>query len=150
MSRRPRGRSVAPTVGGGRGACAAHERRASRLRDLPVSGRPAVVVWHKRVWRCHEPVSGLVRWTERRDDVARPRFSLTERPRGEICLQGARGRSVADLAVTCGCGWHTAVSAVWDDGQPAVDDPARTADVGALGWTRRPSPALARGDVLGS
>jgi transposase len=35
---------------------AAHGRQASRLRDLPVAGRAAVLVWHKRVWRCHEPL----------------------------------------------------------------------------------------------
>lgn len=111
----------------------AHGRRSSWLRDLPVAGRAAVLVWHKRVWRCHERLCGRATWTERRDDVARPRSLLTERARAEICRQVARGRSVADLAASFGCGWHTAMSAVWDHGQPVVDDPARTADVRALG-----------------
>lgn len=40
---------------------------------------------------------------------------------------------MADLAAVFGCGWHTAMSAMWDHGQPVVDDPVRTGGVRALG-----------------
>ncbi len=67
-----------------------------RLRDLAVAGRPAVLGWRKRVWRCPEPDCEVKTWTERRDDVARPRRSMTERARVDVYSQVDRdGRSVA-------------------------------------------------------
>jgi transposase len=32
-----------------------HGRRTVRVRDLPIGGRPVVLLWRKRIWRCHEP-----------------------------------------------------------------------------------------------
>ena len=32
-----------------------HARRTVRVRDLPIGGRPVVLAWRKRVWRCVEP-----------------------------------------------------------------------------------------------
>jgi transposase len=31
-----------------------HGRRTVRVRDLPIGGRPVVLAWRKRVWRCVE------------------------------------------------------------------------------------------------
>jgi transposase len=31
-----------------------HGRRTVRVRDLPIGGRPVVLAWRKRLWRCHE------------------------------------------------------------------------------------------------
>lgn len=42
------------------------DRTTVRVRDLPVAGRPTVLVWSKRRWRCVEP--------------ACPRDSFTETP----------------------------------------------------------------------
>jgi transposase len=43
-----------------------HGRRTVRVRDLPIGGRPVVLVWHKRIWRCRERparwVPGLSGW----------------------------------------------------------------------------------------
>ena len=39
-------------------------RRTVRVRDLPIGGRPVVLVWRKRIWRCAEPVCGVQTWTE--------------------------------------------------------------------------------------
>lgn len=111
----------------------AHGRRVVVLRDLPVAGRAGRLVWHKRLWRCGEPACRRGTWTERRDDVARPRFSLTERARVRVCRRVGKGESVAGVAEAFGCGWHTAMDAVRDHGRPRVDDPARTAGVRALG-----------------
>lgn len=32
-----------------------HGRSRTAVRDLPVAGRPAVLVWSKRRWRCVDP-----------------------------------------------------------------------------------------------
>jgi hypothetical protein len=32
-----------------------HDRRPVWVRDLPSGGRPVMIVWVKRVWRCPEP-----------------------------------------------------------------------------------------------
>jgi transposase len=32
-----------------------HGRRTVRVRDLPIGGRPVVLAWCKRLWRCGEP-----------------------------------------------------------------------------------------------
>ena len=29
-----------------------HGRRMVRVRDLPIGGRPVVLLWRKRIWRC--------------------------------------------------------------------------------------------------
>ena len=61
-------------------------RRKSMVRDLPVGGRPVVLVWFKRRWRCPEADCGVKSWTE-----TSPRFAL-----GRFCLGGSarvgRGR----------------------------------------------------------
>lgn len=49
--RRARGERAA----GVRGDRRAATRRAVRVRDLSAGGRPIVLEWRKRVWRCVEP-----------------------------------------------------------------------------------------------
>jgi transposase len=43
-----------------------HGRRTVRVRDLPIGGRPVVLAWRKRIWRCREETCqvgpGLSRW----------------------------------------------------------------------------------------
>lgn len=113
---------------------AAHDRRTVEVRDLPVMGRAARLVWAKRIWRCAEPLCPKRTWTERRDDVVRPRHAMTERARADACREvGKLGRPVAQIARHFGVGWHTIMAAVVDHGLPLVDDPARTDGVRALG-----------------
>ncbi|MBI1918295.1 MAG: ISL3 family transposase [Planctomycetes bacterium] len=109
------------------------DRRPAKLRDLEVSGRPVVVVWVKRVWKCEESACPTKSWTEQRS-FAGLRKVLTERVRAEICRQvGENNCSVAEQARRFGVGWHTAMAAVEDHGRPLVDDPARLEGVRALG-----------------
>ena len=61
-----------------------HGRRRVRVRDLPIGGRPVVLAWRKRIWRCHEPACGVRTWTERTAAIP-PRAVLTERARAEAC-----------------------------------------------------------------
>ncbi len=38
-------------------------RRRTRVRDLTCGGRPVVVVWNKRLWRCPDDDCDVNTWT---------------------------------------------------------------------------------------
>jgi transposase len=127
--------TIATTVGCA--ACGAqarlHARRTVRVRDLPMGGRPVVLAWRKRVWRCVEPACEVRTWTEQRGAI-RPRAVLTERARAEACRRvGKDAHAVAAVARDLGVGWATIMRAVADHGTPLVDEPTRLEDVTALG-----------------
>jgi transposase len=110
-----------------------HGRRTVRVRDLPIGGRPVVLLWRKRIWRCHEPACGVCTWTERVAAI-RPRAVLTCRARAEACRRvGKDAHAVAAVARDLGVGWATVMRAVGDHGTPLVDDAARLEGVVALG-----------------
>jgi transposase len=80
-----------------------HGRRTVRVRDLPIGGRPVMLVWRKRLWRCREPACGVRTWTERAAAI-RPRAVLTKRARAEACRRvGKDAHAVA--AVARDLGW---------------------------------------------
>jgi transposase len=110
-----------------------HARRTVRVRDLPIGGRPVVLAWRKRIWRCVEPACAVRTWTE--ETVAiRPRAVLTERARAEACRRvGKDAHAVAAVARDLGVGWATVMRAVADHGRPLVEDPGRLDGVAALG-----------------
>lgn len=96
-----------------------------KVRDLPISGRPVVLCWSKRIWRCGDSDCEKATWTETTEAV-QPRASLSERARAEMCRRvGDDGDSVAEVARAFGVGWHTAMDAVRSHGQP-VDQTDRT------------------------
>ena len=110
-----------------------HGRRTVRVRDLPIGGRPVVLAWRKRIWRCGEPACGVRTWTERVAAI-RPRAVLTERARAEACRRvGKDAHAVAAVARDLGVGWATVMRAVGDHGTALVDDPARLDGVATLG-----------------
>jgi transposase len=110
-----------------------HGRRTVRVRDLPMGGRPVVLAWRKRIWRCGEPVCGVRTWTERVAAI-RPRAVLTERARAEACRRvGTDAHAVVAVARDLGVGWATIMRAVADHGRPLVEDPGRLEGVAALG-----------------
>jgi transposase len=110
-----------------------HARRTVRVRDLPIGGRPVVLVWRKRVWRCVEPACAVKTWTEQQAAI-RPRAVLTCRARAEACRRvGKDAHAVAAVARDLGVGWATAMRAVTDHGTPLVEDPARLDGVATLG-----------------
>jgi transposase len=110
-----------------------HARRTVRVRDPPIGGRPVVLLWRKRIWRCREPACAVRTWTEQQAAI-RPRAVLTERARAEACRRvGKDAHAVAAVARDLGVGWATVMRAVTDHGQPLVDDPARLNGVAALG-----------------
>jgi transposase len=110
-----------------------HGRRTVRVRALPIGGRPAVLWWRKRLWRCREPACGVRTWTEQAAAI-RPRAVLTERARAEACRRvGTDAHAVAAVARDLGVGWATVMRAVAEHGRPLVDDAARLQGVTALG-----------------
>jgi transposase len=110
-----------------------HGRRTVRVRDLPIGGRPVVLAWRKRIWRCREPACRVRTWTEQAAAI-RPRAVLTERARAEACRRvGTDAHAVAAVARDLGVGWATIMRAVHEHGIPLVEDPARLDGVGRLG-----------------
>jgi len=110
-----------------------HGRRVVRVRDLPIGGRPVVLCWRKRLWRCREPACGVRTWTERAAAI-RPRAVLTQRARAEACRRvGKDAHAVAAVARDLGVGWATIMRAVGDHGRSLVEDPMRLDGVAALG-----------------
>jgi transposase len=55
-------------------------RARTTVRDVPIAGRPTVLVWRKRIWRCEQPECDAGSWRET-TSVVRSRAVLTERAR---------------------------------------------------------------------
>jgi len=73
-------------------------RRRTKIRDLSCGGRPVVVVWAKRLWRCGDSDCDVKGWSETSPLIA-PRASLTERARAEACRRvGQDNHAVAQVA----------------------------------------------------
>ena len=110
-----------------------HGRRTVRVRDLPAGGRPVVLAWRKRLWRCGEPACKVRTWTEQAAAVC-PRAVLTERARAEACRRvGKDAHAVAAVARDLGVGWGTVMRAVYEHGTPLVEDPGCLEGVATLG-----------------
>ena len=108
-------------------------RRRTKVRDLTCGGRPVVVVWNKRLWRCPDDDCDVNSWTETSPLIA-SRACLTERARAEACRRvGQDNHAVAQVGRTLGVGWWAVMHAVRDHGTPLVEDPARIGVVGGLG-----------------
>jgi len=108
-------------------------RRTVRVRDLPIGGRPVVLLWRKRIWRCREEACEVRTWTEQVAAIG-PRAVLTQRARAEACRRvGKDAHAVAAVARDLGVGWATIMRAVADHGRPLVEDPGRLDGVAALG-----------------
>lgn len=89
-----------------------HDRKPRWVRDLPCGGRPVVLVWLKRVWRCEVGRCPQQTWSERSEAI-RPRSVLTERARAECARQvGQDAAAVSQLAADLEVGWGTVMRAV--------------------------------------
>jgi len=110
-----------------------HDRKPRWVRDLPAGGRPVVLVWFKRIWRCVEARCAQRTWSERSAAI-RPRAVLTERARVEACRRvGQDGADVAAVATDLGVGWGTIMRAVWEYGQRVLDSQWLHTSVAVLG-----------------
>jgi transposase len=111
----------------------AKDRRPVWVRDLPLAGRPVVLCWHKRIWRCPHALCPKRTWTEQHPAIA-PRACLTERARQWAFEQvGSRDAAVAWMARVFGVGWATIMRVVTARGKPVIDDPHRLDAVTAVG-----------------
>lgn len=103
------------------------------VRDLEISGRPTVLVWRKRRFRCVDADCEARSWTEQVEGIA-SRAVLTGRARTEIARRvGAEAAAVSTVAKAFGVSWWTAWRAFAEEVTPAIEDPARIAEVEALG-----------------
>ena len=110
------------------------DRPVVALVDLPAFGRPAVLVWRKRRWRCPERDCEVRTWTETDPRIAPGRAAMTDRAGRWVTVQvGREGRTVAEVARELGCDWHTVMDAVAAYGTPLIEDPDRIGPVAALG-----------------
>ncbi|MHB8262532.1 MAG: transposase family protein [Acidimicrobiales bacterium] len=116
------------------------ERRLVELVDLPAFGRPTLLVWHKRRFRCPEISCPSSSWTEENRSIASPRLAMTDRAGRWVTKQvGRYARSVNGVARELGCDWHTLNNAVMAYGKALVDDdPLRYSYVAqpSSGWLR--------------
>ncbi|MBU1226627.1 MAG: ISL3 family transposase [Actinobacteria bacterium] len=107
-------------------------RARTAVRDLAVSGRPTVLMWSKRRWRCPDSDCATRTWSETTEAIA-PRAVLTERARRRLAeMVNVDGDSIAGAAAAFGVGWHTANQAVADHTDPHIEDPARLEGVEAI------------------
>jgi len=98
-----------------------HDRRLRLVRDLPAGGRPVLLCWSKRVWRCRYRACPRVTFSERTEAI-RPKGVLTERARAEACRRvGQDAVSIAQVATDLGVGWPTVMRAVGEFGQRTLD-----------------------------
>jgi transposase len=108
-------------------------RARTTVRDVPIGGRPTVLVWTKRIWRCEQPACDAGSWRETTSAI-RPRAVLTERARAWAVRQvGREALSVAQVARELGVGWHTIMGAVVELGEQLLADDDRLERVVALG-----------------
>lgn len=127
------GRPACP--GDCRGEVVVKDRDIVELVDLPVFGRPARLVWHKRRWRCPNPGCLMLSWTEQAPEIASPRVSMTARAARWVTLAvGRSGRAVSDVAAELGSAWHTINDTVVAYGEALLAaDVDRVGAVTALG-----------------
>jgi transposase len=110
-----------------------HGRSVTLVRGLPMAGRPTVLVWSKRRWRCSDSDCEVRTWSETTPEIA-PRAVLTERARRRLAgMVNTDGDSIAGAAAAFGVGWHTANRAVAEHTDPAIDHPGRLQGVEAIG-----------------
>jgi transposase len=110
-----------------------HGRTTSVVRDLPISGRPTVLAFARRRWRCPEPGCARRTWSEHVDQIT-ARVSITRRARARLAaMVNTEGMSIAAAAAEFGVGWHTANRSVAEFTDPVITDPCRLEGVTAIG-----------------
>ena len=117
------------------GVARVKDRPVVELVDLPLYGRAARLVWHKRRWSCPDTDCKTSSWTEEQDDIAGSRQRLTSRAAQWATEQvGRRARSVNEVATDLGCDWHTVNDVVVTYGEALLEaDADRIKEVTALG-----------------
>ena len=108
--------------------------RAVELVELPVFGRPTVLMWHKRRRRCTagQYTAGTV--TEQDPQIAAARARLTTRAGRWVTFAAGRGPPHEEIASGLGVCWHVVNASVQRWGQALLEaDTDRVDGVSALG-----------------
>ncbi|TCN39313.1 transposase IS204/IS1001/IS1096/IS1165 family protein [Kribbella orskensis] len=102
-----------------------HGRRVVRLHDAPCFGRPVLVRWRKRIWRCAEQACPVSTWSEDHAYAAR-RSKLTARAIA-WATDALRhdDTTVSAIARHLGVDWHTAWAAIKTEATRRVSRPER-------------------------
>jgi transposase len=124
-----------------------HGRRVVQVRDLPVGGRPVVLLCASGFGAVRSRPARCGPGPERVTGIA-SRAVLTQRARAEACRRvGKDAHAVAAVARDLGVGWATVMRAVHEHGTQLVDHPARLDGVAALGLAAAGVVAAARLDI---
>lgn len=114
-------------------AAVGHGRRVVRLHDAPCFGRPVLVRWRKRIWRCAEAACGVSTWTEDHS-YAGARSKLTTRAIAwAVDALRHDDTTVSAIARHLGVDWHTAWDAIGAEAERRVKKPERLQGVQTLG-----------------
>ena len=110
-----------------------HGRRVVRLHDTPCFGRPVLVRWSKRIWRCGEPSCPVGTWTEEHP-YAQARAKLTSRAVAwAVDALRHDDTTVSAIARHLGVDWHTAWEAIKYAARTRLAEPGRLKGVKTLG-----------------
>jgi transposase len=103
------------------------------LHDVPCFGRPVLVRWRKRLWRCPEPACPVETFSESHPYAPR-RAKLTARAVGWATdALSHDDTTVSALARHLGVDWHTAWTAIKAEATRRSKRPERLAGVATLG-----------------
>lgn len=105
------------------------ENVATRPRDLPYGEQPLELAWHKRRWRCREPLCERATFTESIAEVPR-RARTTGRLRRACAVAVEENRCVDEVARSHRLSWPTVQRAVTARARDRLGEPALTTVLG--------------------
>ena len=130
----------------------AKEHVTTRPKDLPYGQDPVELVWHKRRWRCREPLCSRSSFTESIAEVP-PRAHITRRLCRAVAAAVEDGRGVDEVARSHRVSWPTVQRAVDAHAALALREPNPVALLGidetrfgSPRWVRQRGGAWARTD----
>ena len=110
-----------------------HGRRVVRLHDTPCFGRPVLVRWRKRIWRCPEDACPVETWTEDHA-YAGKRSKLTARAIAwAVDALRHDDTTVSAIARHLGVDWHTAWAGIGPEAAHRLKKADRLSGVKTLG-----------------
>ena len=110
-----------------------HGRRVVRLHDTPCFGRPVLVRWRKRIWRCAEKACAVSTWTEDHA-YAGARSKLTTRAIAwAVDALRHDDTTVSAISRHLGVDWHTAWNAIGAEAERRINKSERLQGVQTLG-----------------
>jgi transposase len=119
-------------------------RVCTRPRDIPYGTRVLRLIWHKRRWRCKEPLCPRASFTESLPAVRR-RSRLTTRLRTELGYAVAeQGRVVSESAAHYGVDWAIVHNAFVAHVKAPLAAPLPPVKVLGIDETRRGRPVFAQ------